>query len=830
MRDTPHRLWTVIALVAVSLSGCSGVRPTVGEQNITHLADLTIRNVTLLDVEKKELLSDQEIIVRDGRITAVHPQPSPPTPTRRWLDGRTLLALPGFVNTHTHLWQHVARGLYPGGTLQSWVRIYGLAHSFTKEELRNVTTAAASQALLSGITTVADFASVNFSDFAVETTCQSLRNSGIGGVVVWWNPAAFLPAGIKEAEIRRLRELCAPLELWMGPGPLSFFSVAEVYDGVRIAQRLSLRLTEHTMENVQEQADFYQRLNDYMRDHGSRLRPEDFMVLESLTRTSPPPRAPGLAQVRHLAALLLKWGGPLSPEEAEELRRLNQPETISPVPLLEHLGVLPGFLSIHSTWQRGQDLEKYASNGATISHNPESNLYLSSGIAPILDYIDRGVVVSLGTDGAASNDGIDFFSAMRHLWNLQKVSLLNPEAVNKEIDAWQVLRIATLNGALALGQENRIGSLRPGKEADIIFLSRERLGMSPVHDASQVAALVVYSGGVRDVETVLSDGDVVVEGGRLRRFQERLLAETLERTTRALQQRRENGKVWQETFEPDCVRIRPWFRYRSVRSKDSLALTLRNSCSDPFRVAVATSGQTFGGAAAPMLSEETLKRFPLSAPESFWSRTFALRPGEKLRLDKVPGGMTYGGLAGRVGRAYRCEGGRADPVLGGGELIDPGRWQYRIGSVRIVPTGLTRREAAHHSPHQVQGVLALVHLQLGLHGVLHLLPARGVGVGHRERIPGLLEDGAALRAEGHADPRAEVVVARRAPPVEGMVRQACRHHAERRPEERHSAQAEEQEIGVIVGLPGYQDGGDEGDRHRDLAAAAAFEFLDDLLP
>ncbi|MFL6232941.1 MAG: amidohydrolase family protein [Thermoanaerobaculia bacterium] len=638
--SSPRIAGILLALLAL---GCAGARPPAsGARGGADLPDLAIRNVAVLDVEAKTLLSNQEIVVRGGRIAAVHPQPDPPTPARRSLDGSALLALPGFVDTHTHLWQHVARGLYPGGTLQTWVRIYGLAHSFTPEELRQVTTAAASQALLSGITTVADFTSVNFSDFAVESTCRAFHEAGMGGAVIWWNPAAFLPAAVKEAEIRRLQKLCAPAELWMGPGPLSFFSVPEVYDGIRLAQRLSLRLTEHTMENVQEQADFHKRLNDYLGQYRDRLRPEDLAVLAPLARQSPPPKAPGLAQVRRLAALLLERGGPLAPEEAEELRRLSQPETISPVPLLQHLGALPGFLSIHSTWQSRRDLDAYVASRVTVSHNPESNLYLSSGIAPVLDYLDRGIVVSLGTDGAASNDGIDFFSAMRLLWNLQKVSLLAPEAVNRQIDAWQVLRIATLNGALALGQQDRIGSLRPGKEADVVLLSRERLGMSPLFNADQAAALVVYSGGVRDVDTVISDGQVVVERGRLTRFEERALAQALDRTARALEERRTNGKTWTETFEPACApRTYPWFRYRSVRLKDLLALRLRNRCPESLRVTVATSGQTFGGVAAPMLLDEARQRFPLRPPESFWSRSFTLRPGQELRLDKPPGGMTY---------------------------------------------------------------------------------------------------------------------------------------------------------------------------------------------
>jgi 5-methylthioadenosine/S-adenosylhomocysteine deaminase len=617
-----------------------------------HLAaaakETVIKNVTVVDVEERKILENQQIVVNNERISFIGPQNMKVAKGGKKIDGTDLIAIPGFVNTHTHLWQHIAKGFYPSGNLQQWVRIYRYAHYFEPQELYLATLAAANQALLSGITTAADFASVNFGEFALEETIKALKDTGLHGCVVWWHPAVFLPSGLKEQEIERLKELGGKeIGIWMGPGPLSFYSLPAVYDGILTAQKMKLRITEHTMENVQEQRDFFENLNGYLEEYGSSLSPEDKDALEKIAAPGAPGNVDGMIQLYRFGQQILEIDEEekkLSETERRQLQQLIESPSVSPVSLLEYLGALDRFVSIHSVWQTGQDMEIYRKLGVSVSHNPESNMYLSSGIAPILQYLEKGIPVSIGTDGAASNDGIDFFSAMRGTWNLQKLRFLDT-AVTGEFSGWDVLCSATINGAMALGMDGDTGSLKVGKEADIILLSKKRLGISPAvkaGDVDNIVPLIIYSGGVRDVDTVLSDGRIVVRDGNLVEFREEDLAKELANISKTLVERYETGKVWREDVPLNIDSpAQTWVRFRSVRKKDTIQIKLENAGKSPIGVTAAMSGTTFGGTVSSMFQEEVLKRFPLQPPESYWDVRITLKSGESLVIERGANETSY---------------------------------------------------------------------------------------------------------------------------------------------------------------------------------------------
>jgi len=644
-RFTGGRAFLFVWVLSILVAGCAAPpRAVVVPTAVFGGEDLLIRDVVLIDIVNREVKPGQEILVREGKIAEIRPV-SDSVAGVQVIEGKGMLALPGFVNTHTHLWQHVARGFFPSGNLQQWVRIYRYAHYFTRDEIHDAVKAAASQALLSGITTVSDFASSNFSDFSVQATCEGIRDAGVGGTVVWWNPAAFLPADVKQQEIKRLRTACADLELWMGPGPLSFFRLPVVYDGILLARQLGLPLTEHTMENVQEQRDLAASLSGYVTEHGRFLRQQDLQVLKWILGQRTPSAVDLMTELRRRAQRLLATsGGKLTADERRALQGLAAPETISPVPLLEYLDALPGFLSIHSVWSSPADLAIYQRQAVAVSHNPESNQYLSSGIAPVLEMLQGGILVSLGTDGAASNDGIDFFSAMRGLWDVQKLRFLD-SSITQRIDAWTVLRVATLDGARALGLEDRTGSLEVGKEADIVLLDPRRLGVSPLveeGDVDNIAAVIVYSARPRDVDTVLSNGRLLVRGGRLLESDEGALAERLTEISRALVQRQAAGKEWVEVYEVDGRQIGPYLaRFRSVRLKDRVSLQVENRGSVPVVVTLMMSGTTFGGTVPVALAPAALQRFPETTPEHFWRKAVPLEPGQALEFAKDPNVAIY---------------------------------------------------------------------------------------------------------------------------------------------------------------------------------------------
>ena len=417
-------LRSVRAALLTSLLLLPGCAEYEGADRADLAADggITIRNTTVYDVEDRQIRSGQTIVIRDGKIESIGAASAAPAPDGLVIDGSNMLALPGFINTHTHLWQHIARSFEPAARLQDWIRIYRYAHYLTPDEIREVTFIAAKQAQLSGVTTVSDFASVNFQSGATLATIQGLKQATMGGHVVWWHPAAFQPSVLREAEILRLRQSAAPLDVVMGFGPLSFYGVPAVYDGIRIAQDNGIRMTEHTMENPQEARSFQANVAAYLAAHGQELSQADRQALEAVTAIPAISKADGVVKLRRFARQMLNHDGvgtPLSPEDKALLTPLQ--ETLpTMIPLLDHLKALDGFLAIHSVWLNDQDFDTYLSNGTTISHNPESNMYLSSGAAPIYDYLDKGITVSLGTDGAASNDRIDALTAMRNMVNLQK--------------------------------------------------------------------------------------------------------------------------------------------------------------------------------------------------------------------------------------------------------------------------------------------------------------------------------------------------------------------------------------------------------------------------
>ncbi len=598
--------------------------------------EIGIRNVTVYDVDATEILVNQEILISNGTIIAIQSQPQPPTPVKTAIDGATMLALPGFVNTHTHLWQHIARSFEPAAILQDWIRIYRYAHYLTLEELYRVTYIAAKQAQLSGITTVSDFASVNFQSNATATTVQALKQANMGGHVIWWHPASFLPSNLRQRAIEELRANAAPLDIVMGFGPLSFYDIPAVYDGIVVADALDMSMSEHTMENPEEARSYQSRVAEYLARYGSQLQTTDRAILEEVGRIPTPSDLDGVVKLRRFASQMISHdgiGGTLTPEEKSMLQDLEQ-DLPTMIPFLDHLNVLQGFLAIHSVWLNRADFDTYINRGTMVSHNPESNMYLSSGAAPITDYGQKGILVSLGTDGVASNDRIDAFTAMRNMVNLQKVYNMNA-TLSAEITPWEILETATINGAKALGMAAETGSLVVGKEADIVLLNTNFISLSPYVDQGDIA-IIINSASVRDVDTVISNGTLVVSNGRLAERNEAALAQELDQIVTNVVARQETGKIWSENYSLSSLK-----QYASVRRADTIFLNVTNEGTNQGRLLVAFSGDTFGGTTASMLSTTALSRFPYIDNSDYAAYIFTMEPGSTVSVNKQAGGYSY---------------------------------------------------------------------------------------------------------------------------------------------------------------------------------------------
>ena len=179
-----------------------------------------------------------------------------------------------------------------------------------------------------------------------------------------------------------------------------------------------------------------------------------------------------------------------------------------PTALLERAGRLDARTGLaHCVRLSDDDRASIASGGASVAHNPGSNLKLASGAMDLVGYRERGIRVGLGTDGCSSSNDLDMFAAMRLAANLARLVREDPAAISAE----DVVRAATIHGAQALGMADRIGSLEVGKEADLIVVDAAAPHLTPLRDPFTA---LVFAAGRSDVRDVLVAGDVVVADRR----------------------------------------------------------------------------------------------------------------------------------------------------------------------------------------------------------------------------------------------------------------------------------------------------------------------------
>jgi 5-methylthioadenosine/S-adenosylhomocysteine deaminase len=191
-------------------------------------------------------------------------------------------------------------------------------------------------------------------------------------------------------------------------------------------------------------------------------------------------------------------------ETRDEEQTAQERYKSSPTAYLESLGFLgPGVLAAHGVWVSESDMAILKARGVGVSHNPESNMKLASGTAPVTAYLRTGVALGLGTDGAASNNDLDMFEAMRTASLVHKLTMNDPRVVG----AKDALTMATIGGARALGMEKTIGSLETGKRADVIIVSMRSARQTPMYDPM---SHLVYTTRGDDVQTTIVNGKVLM--------------------------------------------------------------------------------------------------------------------------------------------------------------------------------------------------------------------------------------------------------------------------------------------------------------------------------
>lgn len=229
-------------------------------------------------------------------------------------------------------------------------------------------------------------------------------------------------------------------------------------------------------------------------------------------------------QLTEIAALAREFGALLhihAAENATEVATVEVRYGKRPVELLDSLGLLgPDLLLAHAVDLTGPEIAALARTGTSVAHCPVSNLKLGCGIAPVPRLLSAGVTVGLGTDGAVSSNSLDVLGAVRQAALVHKAAG-DPTAVGAE----QAVRMATIEGARALGLAEHLGSLEVGKRADLIVLDLDAPHLRPLHDPWSTLAYAAHSADVRD--TVV-DGRVLMRDRELRTLDERTVIADLE--------------------------------------------------------------------------------------------------------------------------------------------------------------------------------------------------------------------------------------------------------------------------------------------------------------
>lgn len=217
-------------------------------------------------------------------------------------------------------------------------------------------------------------------------------------------------------------------------------------------------------------------------------------------------------------------------ESREEVEIVRSRHGRRPIEHLHHLGVLDArTILAHCVWLDDGEIELLAATGATVSHNPISNAKLASGVAPVAALRGRGVPVGLGTDSMLSNNALNLFQEMKFAVLMQRAHRLDGHALS----AREALAMATREGAQVLGWQEEIGSLEPGKEADLVVLDLEHpLGFTP----DRVLSDLVFTAGPQHIHAVVVHGETIFENGRFTRIDEREIRDRIRRQGDGLSQ------------------------------------------------------------------------------------------------------------------------------------------------------------------------------------------------------------------------------------------------------------------------------------------------------
>lgn len=409
---------------------------------------ILIKNVSAI-LDSKTYKESVDIVIKDSRISFVGDN-TPENNYSKVIDGSKYIALPGFVNTHSHLAMTLMRGYAEDVTLQDWLykHIFPLEERLTYDMVYFGTLLAAIESIKTGTTTVADFY------LYPQATLRALSEIGMrGNVGIAYASKPFMDRVIIEEVEKKYRELTGKDEkILVSLAPHAPYTVSQELLKLtkEVSKRLGAIVQIHLHETEKEVVDY----------------------MKSYSRT--------------------------------------------PIEYLASISFLSDrVVAAHCVWVSENDIKILKKNGVWVSLNPESNMKLGSGIAPIDRFIDSRVKLVAGTDGVASNNNLSVLEAVRTIGLLAKGISRNPRMLSVN-DAFDIL---TVNGAKALGFDD-VGVLKEGYKADLILVRKDKPNMMPMHSPH---SNIIYSMYPTDVDTVIINGEIVMLEGKILTIDEEIV-------------------------------------------------------------------------------------------------------------------------------------------------------------------------------------------------------------------------------------------------------------------------------------------------------------------
>jgi len=468
-RLAPRRVLLCCVLIAQLSSSALVASP----QRRGARVDLIVSGGTVVTMDGgRRVLEDGAVAVRGGRIVAVGRRGDI---ARRFsapevIDAAGKAVIPGLINGHTHVPMVLFRGIADDLDLNEWLTKYifpAEAKNVTEEFVRVGTQLGLAEMIRGGTTTYCDM--YYFEDAIADETARAGVRGLLGETVIDFP----VPDNKTWAEAMRYTE--AFLTKWKGHALVT----------PAVAPHAPYTVSEEHLREVRAMSD--------------RL---------------------GAAVLIHVS------------ETRKEVEDISKQKGARPVEYLARIGFFgPRTVAAHTVHVDEGEIALLKRHGVGSVHNPESNMKLASGVAPVPQMLRAGVLVGLGTDGAASNNDLSMWEAMDAAAKLHKLSSNDPRVVPAE----EALAMATVGGARALHMADRIGSLEEGKRADLVVVDLDELHQTPRYN---IYSHLVYATKASDVRTVVIEGRVVMRDRRLLTLNEPLIKQKAralrERVTRSL--------------------------------------------------------------------------------------------------------------------------------------------------------------------------------------------------------------------------------------------------------------------------------------------------------